>query len=187
MDESRLRIVTGEVRLAYCNVWNPKPNHTSGSGALKYSAQLIIPKTSRKTVAAILDGIDAAIDQGVEQGIWKIKPSLDKVKHPLRDGDADRPEDPNYWGCWFVNANTTVRPRIVGLDNKPLTNPGEMYSGVYARVVLTFVPFPHVGGCISAILGNIQKLADGDSMCKNCSNPADDFRTEVLDTWPSTM
>ena len=181
MNDPRLRVITGEVRLAYCNVWEPKPNHSSGKGALKYSAQLIIPKTSRRTVAAILDGIDAAIDQGVEKGIWKTKPMIGWVKHPLRDGDLTRPDDPNYRGCWFLNANTTVRPKIVGPDLKPITESFEMYSGVYARVVLTFAPFPQVGGCVSAILGNIQKLRDADSLCTNSADPAADFAGEVID------
>jgi hypothetical protein len=180
-DENRPRIVTGKVRLAYVNVWEPIPNHKSGHGALKYSAQLIIPKTSRRTVAMILDGIDTAIEQGVAEGIWRTKPSMIQTRIPLKDGDFLRGDDPVYKGCWFLDATTTVKPKIVGLDLKPITDTSEIYSGVYARCVLTFRPYPNAGGGVSAVLGNIQKLADGTSTSQRTTDPCKDFSAPILE------
>lgn len=86
--------------------------------------------------------IRAAIEEAKQSGVtkWggKIPPSL---KLPLRDGDIDRPEDPNYAGAYFVNANSNERPGVVDRRRVPITDPLEVYSGCYVRASITFYPF----------------------------------------------
>lgn len=95
---SRTKVVTGTVRLSYANVWEPK---SINGGTEKYSVSLIIPKSDKKTLAAI----DAAVDAAIEEGIAKFggkKPNKAAIKLPLRDGDTER-DDEAYADSYFVN------------------------------------------------------------------------------------
>lgn len=55
------KVVTGVVRLSYANVWEPK---SINGGAEKYSVSLIIPKSDTKTLSAINEAVNAAIEEG---------------------------------------------------------------------------------------------------------------------------
>ena len=61
-NQNPTRIVTGEVRLSYANVW--EPNFIQG-GKPRYSVSLIIPKSDTATITAIEKAVDAAIEQGI--------------------------------------------------------------------------------------------------------------------------
>ena len=104
----------------------------------------------------------------------KIPPNL---KLPLRDGDIDRPDDPNYTNAYFVNANSNERPGVVDRRRVPITDPLEVYSGCYVRASITFYPFNTNGNRgIAAGLGNIQKLRDGEPLGGK-ANAAEEFET----------
>lgn len=55
------KVVTGVVRLSYANVWKPK---SINGGAEKYSVSLIIHKSDTKTLSAINEAVNAAIEEG---------------------------------------------------------------------------------------------------------------------------
>ena len=55
------KVITGVVRLSYANVWEPK---SINGGAEKYSVSLIIPKSDTKTLSAINEAVNAAIEEG---------------------------------------------------------------------------------------------------------------------------
>ena len=40
------------------------------------------------------------------RGTGRTVPPLSSLKQPLRDGDTERPDDPVYAVCWFMNANS---------------------------------------------------------------------------------
>ena len=65
MATTETRIVTGEVRLSYANIWEPK---SIQGGAPKYSVSLIIPKEDQATLTAINRAIDAVWWEDPEQG-----------------------------------------------------------------------------------------------------------------------
>ena len=123
--------MTGTVRLSYANVWEPK---SINGGAEKYSVSLIIPKSDKKTIAAINAAVDAAIEEGLAKFGGK-KPNKAAIKLPLRDGDTER-DDEAYADSYFVNANSQTPPQIVDQNVNPIMNRSEVYSGVYARVCL---------------------------------------------------
>ena len=81
-NNSKTKVVTGTVRLSYANVWEPKSINGS---AEKYSVSLIIPKSDKKTIAAINAAVDAAIEEGLAKFGGK-KPNKAAIKLPLRDG-----------------------------------------------------------------------------------------------------
>ena len=157
--------MTGTVRLSYANVWEPK---SINGGAEKYSVSLIIPKSDKKTIAAINAAVDAAIEEGLAKFGGK-KPNKAAIKLPLRDGDTER-DDEAYADSYFVNANSQTPPQIVDQNVNPIMNRSEVYSGVYARVSINFYAFNSNGNKgVACGLGNIQKVRDGQGLLRSSS------------------
>lgn len=168
------KVITGEVRLSYANLWEPK---SINGGAPKYSVSLIIPKTDARTLAKIKAAIEAAYRDGENKlkGNGKTMPPLSTLKTPLRDGDIDRPDDEAYKNSYFLNANSSAAPGIVDTACNPLFEHSEIYSGVYARASVNFYAFNSNGNRgIACGLNNIQKLRDGESLGGK-PRPEDDF------------
>lgn len=158
-NQNPTRIVTGEVRLSYANVW--EPNSIQG-GKPKYSVSLIIPKSDTATITAIEKAVDAAIEQGVGKFSGK-RPNKATLKLPLRDGDIER-DDEAYANAYFLNASSLTAPQIVDQDVAPILDRAKVYSGCYARVSLSFYAFNTNGNRgIACGLGNIQMTRDGNS------------------------
>lgn len=175
------KVVTGVVRLSYANVWEPK---SINGGAEKYSVSLIIPKSDTKTLSAINEAVNAAIEEGKGKFGGKI-PNKAALKLPLRDGDIDRPDDEAYANSYFINANSNTPPQIVDRNVNPIIDRSEVYSGVYARVSINFYAFNSNGNKgIACGLGNIQKICDGEPLGGR-TNAADDFATDVDDDFLS--
>ena len=171
-NQNNTKVVTGVVRLSYANVWEPK---SINGGAEKYSVSLIIPKSDKKTISEIEKAIDNAIKEGASKFGGKV-PNKSTLKLPLRDGDSER-DNEAYKDSFFVNANSTTAPQIVDTRVQPILDRNEVYSGVYARVSITFYAFNSNGNKgIACGLGNIQKVRDGEPLGGR-SNATDDFTT----------
>lgn len=154
------KVVTGEVRLSYANVWEPK---SINGGKEKYSVSIIIPKSDQKTIEKIEKAIDAAIEEGLGKFGGK-KPNKKAIKLPLRDGDVEK-DDEAYKDAYFVNANSMTAPQIVDMKVEPILDRSEIYSGVYARVSLSFYAFNVNGNKgVACGLRNIQKIKDGEPL-----------------------
>ena len=159
------KVITGkDTRWSYANVWEPK---AINGGTPKYSVSLIIPKSDTVTVAKIKAAIEAAYQEGESKlkGNGRSVPPLSAIKNPLRDGDAERPDDPAYATAYFVNANSTTAPGVVDAACNPILTRSEVYSGVYAIVSLSFYAFNTNGNRgVACGLGNIQKVRDGEPL-----------------------
>ncbi|VEI13876.1 DUF2815 family protein [Trueperella bialowiezensis] len=165
------RVVTGEVRLSYANIFEAK---SIQGGKPKYSVSLIIPKHDTDTLAKIERAVDAAIEAGIGKFGGK-RPNKAALKLPLRDGDVER-DDEAYANAMFVNANSITPPQVVDTDLQPILDPTEVYSGCYARVSISFYAFNTNGNKgIACGLGNIQKLRDGEPLGGNRVSAEDDF------------
>ncbi len=86
------KVVTGICTFSYLNCWDPK---SINGGTPKFSVSLIIPKSDTKTIEKIKAAIQAAYEEGQAKlkGNGKSVPALSVLKTPLRDGDAERPDD----------------------------------------------------------------------------------------------
>jgi hypothetical protein len=158
------KVITGVCRLSYANIWQPK---SINGGTPKYSASILIPKSDTKTIAKVKAAIQAAYEEGESKlkGNSKTVPPLASLKTPLRDGDTERPDDEAYAGHWFLNANSNTAPGVVDLNREPIYDTSEIYSGVYARVSLSFYAFNSNGNRgIACGLQNVQKVRDGESL-----------------------
>ena len=175
------KVITGvKTRWSYANVWQPK---SINGGAPKFSVSLIIPKSDTKTVTAVKNAIQAAYEEGQSKlkGNSKFVPALTAIKTPLRDGDAERPDDEAYKDCYFINANSATAPGIVDAARNPIIEHSEVYSGVYGRASINFYAFNSNGNRgIACGLNNLQKISDGDPLGGK-TRAEDDFADEDED------
>ena len=173
------KVITGvNTRWSYVNAWEPK---SINGGAPKYSVSLIIPKSDTKAA------IQAAYDEGQDKlkGNGKSVPALSVLKTPLRDGDAERPDDEAYADSYFINANSGTAPGIVDADRQPILDRSEVYSGVYGRASINFYAFNSNGNKgIACGLNTLQKIKDGEPLGGK-SRAEDDFDTEEDDDFLS--
>lgn len=168
---NKTKVVTGTVRLSYCHVWEP---HSVQGGKEKYSVSIIIPKSDTKTIEKIEKAVDAAIEEGIGKFGGK-KPNKAALKLPLRDGDIEK-DDEAYKDSYFVNANSMTAPQIVDGNVEPILDRSEVYSGVYARVSISFYAFNVNGNKgIACGLGNIQKIKDGEPLGGGKVSAANEF------------
>ena len=169
-----MKVITGpDTRWSYANVWEPK---SINGGAPKYSVSLIIPKSDTKTVAKIKAAIQAAYEEGQAKlrGNGKSVPPLAAIKTPLRDGDAERPDDETYKNSYFINANSATAPGIVDADRNPVLTRGEVYSGVYGRASISLYAFNSNGNKgIACGLNNLQLIRAGEPLGGKASAESD--------------
>ena len=172
-NQSKTKVVTSvDTRLSYFNGWDPVSINGSPE---KYSVSVLIPKTDTKTISAINEAVDAAIEEGISKFGGK-KPNKAAIKLPLRDGDVER-DDEAYKGHYFVNANSRTAPQIVDKSVRPILDRSEVYSGCYARVSLNFYAFNSNGNKgVACGLGNIPKIKDGEPLGGR-SSAIDDFES----------
>ena len=169
------KVITGvNTRWSYVNAWEPK---SINGGVPKYSVSLIIPKSDTKTLERIRAAIQAAYEEGQSKlkGNGRSVPAISALKTPLRDGDAERPDDEAYANSYFVNANSGTAPGIVDADRNPILERSEVYSGVYGRASINFYAFNSNGNKgIACGLNNLQKIRDGEPLGGK-SRAEDDF------------
>lgn len=152
------------------------------------SAKLCSEQEDRaKTIEKIQAAIQAAYDEGQDKlkGNGKSVPALSVLKTPLRDGDAERPDDEAYADSYFINANSGTAPGIVDADRQPILDRSEVYSGVYGRASINFYAFNSNGNKgIACGLNTLQKIKDGEPLGGK-SRAEDDFDTEEDDDFLS--
>ena len=159
-------ITTGEVRLSYLHLLQPYAQQQNAEP--KYSATILVPKSDVATKSAIDGAIRAAIDAGVGKCWNGVRPPQPAIS--VQDGDGTRPTDglpysPECKGHWVVTASSKIAPFVVDANLQPILQQGEVYSGMYGRVNLTFFPYFNSGkkgvGCG---LNGVQKLRDGEPL-----------------------
>ncbi|AYZ73432.1 DUF2815 family protein [Fusobacterium necrophorum] len=179
------RIMTGKVRLSYVHLF--KPYAANAGQEEKYSCTILVPKHDVVTKAKIDAAINAAIEKGVT-GCWAgAKPP--RPATPIYDGDSVRPSDGAEFGLeckghWVftASAKTEFAPGVVDVRAQPILNQSEIYSGIYARVSVTFFAYSVNGKKgIGAGLNNVQKLADGEPLAASAIRAEDEFDAVQID------
>ena len=127
----------------------------------KYSVTLIISKNDSDTIQKV----QSAISQAYENGKSKLQNTEMKDVHsPLRDGDLERPDNPAYRNCWFINATNNGRfgaPAVCDRQKNVITDINQLYSGVWGNVYVSFKAYS-VGDSkvIGCYLNAVQKTKD---------------------------
>lgn len=170
------KVVTGKVRFSYLHVW--EPSAMSEGAEKKYSVSLIIPKSDTATIGKIKAAIQAAFTAGVASKFQGKTPAV--WKNPLRDGDAERPDDEAYKGCYFINASCKTRPGVVDRNKQPIMNQDELYSGCYGMASVNFYAFNTNGNKgVACGLNNLLKISDGEPLGGRSTAEADFGDIEV--------
>jgi hypothetical protein len=156
------RVTTKKVRLSYVNVFKARAMEEGETP--KYSSAILIPKKDLVTVAAIEAAVEAAIAEGKKSKYGPGALIMSKFKKPLRDGDEEKPDDEAYAGMWFLNASSIRKPLVLGSDRNLLEDESEIYSGVWARVVLNFFPFAGKSKGVAVGLESVMKVDDGENL-----------------------
>lgn len=169
------RVVTGTVRFSYVHVFEPWSG--DGTSDPKFSVAILIPKSDKATLAKIQRAVESAKHIGNKKWGNTLPRNL---KLPLRDGDEERPDQPEYVGHYFLNASSKTQPNVVDKALHPILDAMEFYSGCYGRASLNFYAFSANGNNGIAVgLQNLQKTADGEPLGGGRSKPEDDF--EAID------
>ena len=171
---SSTKVITGKVRFSYAHVFEPSAINEGDDK--KYSVSILVPKKDLQTLARIKNAIEAATQEG--KGKWNGKiPTV--LKLPLRDGDAERPDDEAYEGMMFLNASSKNKPGIVDEDRVEVMSRDDFYSGCFGRASVNFYAFSVSGNKGIAVgLNNLQKLEDGDRLSGGGSSASDDFGSD---------
>lgn len=78
-------------------------------------------------------------------------------------------------GAALLEAKSKDKPGVVNQKNQEIIDPNEVYSGCYARAVVTFKAYDFQGNKgITCYLQHIQKMADGESLAGR-TKPEDEF------------
>lgn len=155
-EQANTKVITGTIRMSYVNLFEPRA--LAEGQDKKYSLCILIPKSDKSTLQNISAAVDTAKQAGQELWGGKI-PS--RLRLPLRDGDVDRPDQPEYAGHYFLSASSKQKPGIVDKNLQTIPDQSELYSGCYGRVSLKFFPFNSAGNKgVGCGLQNVQKLAE---------------------------
>ena len=164
----------GEVRFSYARVFEPYAPPDSNQKP-KYSVCVLIPKTNTEAVSLINNGIAAAAKNGADK-YWSGKIPAN-LKKPLRDGDEEHPDDPEYAGMWFLNARNERKPGVQVFEDGlryDTEDPDEFYSGCWGGVVLTLYSYNAPGNKgVGVSLGNLIKTRD-DTRLSGSRESSDD-------------
>ena len=134
----------------------------------KYSCTILVPKTDLAQKQAIDSAIEAAIAIGREKYGNAVPP---KPKTVVWDGDgytqSGKEFGPEAKGHWVFTAGLPEAKgpvEVVDLGRNPILNRSEIYSGMYANVLVNFYFYKNESVGVGAGLGPVQKVADGDPL-----------------------
>ena len=159
------QITTGEVRISYEHLLAPYAMVPGQEE--KFSATLLIPKSDTYTKQRMDAAVQYAIQEGVK-GKWKgVQPPV--IGIPIYDGNGVRPGGEPFGaerkGCWVITASSKTRQDIVDLNLQPVLNSTEIYSGMYAKVMISFFAYDKGGKRgIGCGLGPVMKTRDGEPL-----------------------
>lgn len=156
------KVITGRVRASFVNVFRPRKNELSGKE--EYSMMIIVPKSDKKTVSALMAAAKTAADER-----WGGKPPKG-LRLPLRDADKEAEEsgDPaqaHLKDSYFMNVKSNNPPGLVDKARMEVLDSTEFQSGDYCRVSLNAFSYDINGNRgVSFGLQNVQVLDKGEPL-----------------------
>ena len=179
----KTKCVIGKVRASYVHLFQPQGINGDNTNA-KYSVSLIIPKSDTQLVEKVQNAIKAAYAIGLASKWGNKKPV--GWKNPLRDGDAERSDRPEYVDSYFINVSNKTKPGVCKktgthvVDGKkkniitPITDENELYSGCYIYATVNFYAFNTNGNKgVACGLDNVLKAEDGEMLGGRTSAESD--------------
>lgn len=175
--KSPAKVIVGRARASYAHVFEPKAIDEKSEP--KFSVSLLIDKEDTETLVILEQAIANAFEAGRSKTQIKEGQKVPATfKYPLRDGDAERPDDENYAGKMFINCSSNQKPQVVTKAGVRIESSEGFYSGCYCKASINLYAFNVSGNKgIAAGLGNLMFLEDGGRLSGG-SSAADDFGIE---------
>jgi hypothetical protein len=151
------RIIMPKGRVNYPQLFTPGEKYNTG----KYSCSVTFDKNEVEAL----------------NGLKLLKAECLKVAQEAHGKtDVTLPFKTDEDGMIKITAKSSHKPDVVGPDPKVKLEPSDMYGGCYVRVSVT--PFSYhfadkIG--VGLILGNVQKVADGERFGKGGVSAANEF------------
>jgi hypothetical protein len=138
-----------------------QPRQVNGAGDAKYSVQMLFDKHTdlKDFKAAVLAIATEAFGPkaGDIFGANKLK-----LHSPLRDGDAEREDRPEYAGKVFANASSKRKPGLVDRNRDVIISEEDCYSGCTMRASVGLFSYDTNGNKgVGVGLNNIQVIKKG--------------------------
>ncbi len=170
------RLITPPFTASYVQVLEPRENL---SGEMKYSVSMIFNKDTTD-----IDVLRDAVAEAAKEKFGKKLPP--RFKNPIRDGDEDRPDSPEYRNSWFINASSSKKPGVVDYKTKDIVDTDDedigIYSGCICRASVAFFPYDVSGSKgVGVGLNNLQVLKRGDRLDGGVSAESDFGDAEEVD------
>lgn len=179
------RIKVGPVLGSYANIFTPRAV-TPGQEP-KYSISLLFSKKANpnspegKSLAQLKELIHRL-------AVLKFGPdykAIPKFGYPLRDGDVEKSDKPEYVGKFFLNAGSKRPVGIVDRHLKPVTSESEAYSGcLFVASLNAFSYKDRPGTGISFGLNNLLVFEKGTRI-DGRKDAAEDFAEYAGDEEPA--
>ena len=157
-------VLLQNVRVSYCHLLEPWANSTQPGAKPRYSATILLPKTDVAQHQALMNAIEAAIQSA------RTKFGARVPAQPIHDGDgytqSGKEFGPECKGHWVFTAaqDASYKVEVVDLQGNPLTNPTQVYSGMYVNVLVRFFFYSNQSTGIGCGLGPVQKVRDGEAL-----------------------
>lgn len=156
-----VRYGTPAVRINYPNFVTPRAA-TEGA-TKKYSCVIMVPKTSKEIVKAIKAKMKEVYDNNPTiLGDYDFD-SLVRIYDGAKSSPNGKKYPDYYKDYYIINANNSRKPQYLDKQGAEILDiDEELYSGVWARVGLTFYPYASAGNTGIGISLDIVKKARDD-------------------------
>lgn len=169
-----MKIKLQNVRLSFPALFTPEA--FKQGDPLKFKATFLIEKGSPQAAEvekAILETVRAKFGvKDAEKIVAQIRGNANKFCY--QDGDTKTYD--GYEGMMALSAKNSTRPLVIDRDRTPLAEEdGKPYAGCYVNASVEFFAYDNTGKGVSASLGGVQFVKDGDAFAGGNAASEDDF------------
>ena len=168
-----MEIKLKNVRLSFPDLFVARP--FKAGDPPKFKATFLVPKDS-----PLVKEIEAAI-LAVAKEKWpkdhaKVLASVRGNANRFCFQDGDTKTYDGYEGMMAFSAINKARPTVIDRDREPLTEgDGKPYAGCYVNAIVDIFAYDDSGNGISASLGGVQFVKDGEAFAGGRPASADAF------------
>jgi len=157
------------VRLSYVKF---QGEDVTDEGKIRYSSQILLPKTAKAEKAKLDAVIEAATAEAITTKWNGKKPA--KVNIAVADGDELRengePFGDEAKGCWVFTVKSYQPPQFVDALKNKGADPAIFYSGCYAHIAINAAGYTVKGKSgISLYLNGVMFYKDGEKLSAEAS------------------
>lgn len=168
-----MKIQLKNVRLSFPDLFTPRPFNPGD--VPKFKATFLVPKGDpqvKQIEAAILAVAKEKWPKNADKIVASIRGNANKFC--FQDGDNKAYD--GYEGMMAFSASNKVRPTVIDRNKIALTaDDGRPYAGCYVNAIVEIFAYDNSGNGISASLGGVQFVKDGEPFAGGRPASADEF------------